>query len=116
MTVGSLARRYGVRLVLQTKQTDTVDLSGGRIETWSDGTPRPGLLQIQTVSDVSAGGAERRTRSVKVYLEGVVSIGIGDRIKHGTIIYEVRSIRNPDERPGSDRLAYTIAEAEEIHG
>ena len=46
----------------------------------------------------------------------MVSIGIGDRIKHGTIIYEVRSIRNPDERPGSDRLAYTIAEAEEIHG
>ena len=116
MTVGTLARRYGVTLVHQSKAADTADLMGGRVETWTDGVPRMALMQVQAVSEGPEGGAERRVRNVKVYFESVVAIGIGDRLKHGSVIYEVRSVRNPDERPGSDRLAYTIVEASEVHG
>ena len=114
MTVGSLAGRYGVTITPLTKQTDTVDASGGRVETWVEGTPITGLMQVQGVSDGPVGGSERRIRTVKVYFDGVVSFSLEDRFKHGSVIYDVRSVRNPDERPAGDRLAYTIVEAEEL--
>lgn len=114
MTVGSLAGRYGVTITPLTKQTDTVDASGGRIETWTEGSALTGLMQVQAVNDGPVGGGERRVRSVKIYFDGVLSLAIEDRLKHGSTIYDIRSIRNPDERPAGDRLAYTIVEAEEV--
>ena len=116
MTVDSLAGRFGVSIVPLTKQTDTVDASGGRLETWSEGTALTGLMQVQSVTDGPIGGSERRIRMVKIYFASVVSLSLEDRLRHGTVIYEVKSVRNPDERAAGDRLAYTIVEAEEVFG
>jgi len=40
----------------------------------------------------------------------------GHRISYGSTIYEISSVRVPDERPLSDALCYTIVEAAEVFG
>jgi len=117
MTVASMISRHGVVVTIQRKSADTLDSSGGRVESWSTDTETLyGLVQVRGNSDAVAGGSERSTRQATIYFDGKPSIAVSDRIAYGTITYEVRSVRVPDERPLSDALCYTIVEAEEVFG
>jgi len=117
MTVASMISRHGVVVTIQRKSADTLDSSGGRVESWStDIETLYGLVQVRGNSDAVAGGSERSTRQATIYFDGKPSIAVSDRIAYGTITYEVRSVRVPDERPLSDALCYTIVEAEEVFG
>jgi len=116
MTISSLVDRFGVSVSILRKATDTKDSSGGRVETWARSSTLTGFLQVRANADTVAGGAERSTQTATIYFQGKPTIRVRDRLSYGSTIYEVSSVRVPDERPLSDALCYTIVEATEVFG
>jgi len=116
MTISSLVDRHGVTVSILAKATDTLDSSGGRVETWATSSVLTGFLQVRANADTVAGGAERSTQTATIYFPGRPIIRVRDRISYGSTIYEISSVRVPDERPLSDALCYTIVEAAEVFG
>lgn len=116
MSIASLVSRFGKTLSILTKATDSVDLSGGRVETWSTATTAHGFVQVRSNSDAVAGGAERSTRVATIYFDGTPTIAVRDRISYGSTTWEISSVRTPDERSAPDHLCYTIVEATEVFG
>ena len=117
MTISAMISRHGVVVTIQRKSTDTLDSSGGRVESWSTDTETLyGFVQVRGNSDAVAGGSERSTKAATIYFDGRPTIAVSDRVVHGTTTYEVASVRVPDERPISDALCYTIVEATEVFG
>lgn len=116
MTVRSLISKHGKTLVIQTKTAGTVDSSGGRVESWATSTGATGFVQVRSVGDEVAGGAERSTRRATIYFNGKPSISVSDRIAYDSTTWEVSSVRVPQERSTSDALCFTIVEAVEVFG
>jgi len=116
MTVRSLISKHGKTLVIQTKSAGTVDSSGGRVESWGTSSGATGFVQVRSVSDDLAGGAERSTRRATIYFNGKPTISVSDRIAYDSTTWEVSSVRVPQERTTSDSLCFTIVEAAEVFG
>jgi head-tail adaptor len=116
MTVRSMISKHGKTLTIQTKSAGTLDSSGGRIESWGTSTGATGFVQVRSVSDDLAGGAERSIRRATIYFNGKPSISVSDRIAYDSTTWEVSSVRVPQERSVSDSLCFTIIEAAEVFG
>jgi head-tail adaptor len=116
MSVSSLADRHGVTVEIQKKQTDTLDNSGGRVETWGSPTFLVALFQVRSGTEAILGGGERSASIATVYFPGRPTVGIGDRIAYDAKSWEISSVRVPDERPATDSLCYTIVEVVEVNG
>lgn len=116
MTIRSLVAKFGRTVVIQRKATDTLDSSGGRVESWSTEEGATGFIQVRANSDAIGGGAERANRSATIYFNGKPSISVSDRISYDSTTWEVSSIRIPQERKTSDSLCMTIVEAIEVFG
>jgi head-tail adaptor len=116
VTVRSMIETNGVTVTIATKSADTVDATGGRIESWSSVSSVTGALQVKSGSDGVQSGSERRQRSATLYLLPDVSITFKDRVTYSGATFEVTSVRTPDERSLSDALAYQIVELIEVFG
>jgi head-tail adaptor len=116
VTVRSLITKFGKTLTIKSKSTETIDSSGGRVESWGTSTGANGFVQVRSVGDDVAGGAERSTRRATIYFNGKPTITVKDRISYDSTTWEVSSVRVPQERTTSDALCFTIVEAAEVFG
>ncbi len=116
MTIRSLVNKFGKQLVIQRKATDSLDSSGGRVETWTTETGALGFVQVRSNNDGLGGGSERSNRIATIYFNGKPSIEVQDRISYDSTTWEVSSVRTPQERNESDSLCLTIVEAAEVFG
>lgn len=116
MTVRSLISKHGKTLTIETKTSGTVDSSGSRVESWATSTGATGFVQVRSVGDEVAGGAERSTRRATIYFNGKPTITVKDRIVYDSTTWEISSVRIPQERTTSDALCFTIVEAVEVFG
>ena len=116
MTVRSLITKFGKTLTILSKSTGTIDSSGGRVESWATATGATGFVQVRSVTDDLAGGAERSTRRATIYFKGKPTIAVSDRISYDSTTWEVSSVRVPQERTTADALCFTIVEAVEVFG
>ena len=116
MTVRSLITKFGKTLTILSKSTGTLDFSGGRVESWGTSTGATGFVQVRSVTDDIAGGAERSTRRATIYFRGKPNITVADRISYDGTTWEISSVRVPQERTNSDALCFTIVEAAEVFG
>ena len=113
MSIASLVRRFGQSLTIQKKSSGAADAIGGTIESFAS-TTATGFVQIKSGSDPVVAGREIRQRSATVYFPGAEDIEFDDRITYDSATFEVRSVRQPDERQSRDGLQYTIVEMEEV--
>lgn len=116
MTIRSLITKFGKTLTILSKSTGTIDSSGGRVESWGTSTGATGFVQVRSVTDEVAGGAERSTRAATIYFNGKPSISVKDRVSYDSTTWEVSTVRVPQERTTSDALCFTIVEAVEVFG
>mgnify|MGYP003143397257 CR=1 FL=1 len=112
MSIVSLIRRFGRPLTVKRKQSGTTDDMGGPIEAFTDAV-LTGYIKVKSGSDPVVAGREIRQRSVTVYFEGEADIEFEDRVVYDSSTFEVRSVRQPDERMSRDALQYTIVEMEQ---
>jgi len=116
VTIRSLITKFGKTLTILSKSTGTIDSSGGRVESWGTSTGATGFVQVRSVTDEVAGGAERSTRAATIYFNGKPSISVKDRVSYDSTTWEVSTVRVPQERTTSDALCFTIVEAVEVFG
>ena len=116
MTVRSMIETNGVTVTIATKATDSIDATGGRIESWTSTATVTGSLQIKSGADGVSAGSERQARSATLYLLPDVTITFKDRVTYGSTTFEVTSVRTPTERSLNDSLAYQIVDLIEVFG
>jgi head-tail adaptor len=116
VTVRSLITKFGKTVAILTKSSGSLDSSGGRVESWGTSTNETGFVQVRSVTDEIAGGAERSTRRATIYFNGTPTITVADRISYDSTTWEVSTVRVPQERTTSDALCFTIVEAVEVFG
>ena len=115
MTVSSMIARWAVPVSIQTKNADTVDATGSRVETWTT-TLTHGFAQVRASTDGVAGGAERQTGTAVVYFPGQKAVAVRDRLVVNGRTFEVTGVRVPDFRASGDAMSYTICDATEVFG
>lgn len=114
MSVASMIRKWGKAVGIQRKATDSLDATGGRIESWTTTMTTPVFLQVQSGSDAVVAGREARLRTAVAYLAGKYDdIAIEDRFTYSGATWEITSKRTPDERSG-DAMTYTIVDLSEV--
>jgi len=116
VSIASMIANHGQTISIQTKGSGSTDSSGGIIEAWSSATNSTAFVQVRAGGEAIEGGGERYAPTATIYIEGVSSIGIKDRIAYDSRTWSVSSVRTPDERSTGDSLAYTIVEATEVFG
>lgn len=115
MSVDSLISKHGKRITVKSR-TVASDAVGSPIETWTTVVGvYTAMVQISGGGDARVAGREGRQRTATMYLSSDqdAKIDIEDRIDYGGAEWEIRSVRVPDEREGTDQLCYTIIDAEE---
>ena len=113
MTVASLIRRFGGTVTIKQKGSGTTDAIGGKIDS-ATGLVTTGFVQILSGTDPVVGGREIGQRTGTLYLKGKVDIDFADRVVFDGATFEVRAVRQPDNRRTGDAMLYTIADVEEV--
>lgn len=92
--------RLRQRVILQ-EQTSTKDTMGARLNTWTNIATRPAKIEPLNGKEYFQNSGEHSEVSTRIrlrYDKRLSTLRTDNRVLHGAVIYNIKSIINPNER------------------
>jgi SPP1 family predicted phage head-tail adaptor len=91
-----MAMNLNTRVTIQRRGT-TQDTAGQTVETWSDTGTVWGSIRPISGREYFAASGERAEVTHEIMLRYGITVAPRDRVKHGTRLFDIKSVLNVDE-------------------